>query len=83
MVQVSAVQMYLTMNPEERQLYYAEVSAQNHLEILEHEFDVYQHDMHLQIEELQLEISNSKKKATLLFKCLMFMVVLYVVFMMF
>ena len=74
--------MYQTMNPEERQLYYAEVSAQNQLQILENEFDVYQHEMHLQTEEMQLEIIKSKKKASLLVKCLLIMVVLYVFLMM-
>ena len=63
-------ELYLTLHPEERALYAAQVTIQDQLESLEHEFEVYQNDMDLQIQTLELELMKSKKKATKLFKCL-------------
>ncbi|GJW97685.1 hypothetical protein Tco_0179493 [Tanacetum coccineum] len=38
-------EMYLTLNPKERHLYHNQITAQNQLENLQNEFEVYHHDM--------------------------------------
>ncbi|GJW19070.1 hypothetical protein Tco_0026506 [Tanacetum coccineum] len=63
-------EIYLTLNPKERHLYYNQITAQNLLENLQNEFEVYQHDYaSLQIRrKMELEVNKSKKKAQLLIK---------------
>ncbi|GJY74940.1 hypothetical protein Tco_0479371 [Tanacetum coccineum] len=48
-------EIYLTLNPEERYLYHNQIIAQNQLENFQNEFEVYQHDMQMQIENMELK----------------------------
>lgn len=64
-------ELYQTLHPAERACYADQISVQDQLESLEHEFEVYQNDMELQIQNMKLELIKSKKKTWL--SCLCFM----------
>ncbi|GJV57564.1 hypothetical protein Tco_1458569 [Tanacetum coccineum] len=65
------LELYLTLNQEQRVHFLGQLSAQERLEILQDEFEVYQNEMETEIEamgnkkaELEREINKLKKKTT-------------------